>query len=111
MYHTVTDVAKQHLSAAVDHIGGAARYARALCTAIVSHQSSHRSAVVDVFAEPEMPDGFSEEKNVRLLSAIRGDGVEELLEDAWVLVQEAMAEEQGDEPEAKSPSTPDFPSW
>jgi GTPase len=53
----------------------------------------------DLFPKAEVPDALSGEPGVRVISAVRGDGVDQLLEDAWKLVRasaDAEAAEGGD---------------
>lgn len=67
----------------------------------------------DLFPEvPEIPAEIAQHENVRILSGVRGDGVEELLEDAWKLVQETRAEDVPTPQTSPQPPPPeDFPTW
>ena len=48
----------------------------------------------DAFAEPPVPAALRERGDVRVISAVRGDGVAELLEESWRLVEEAKRREE-----------------
>ena len=50
----------------------------------------------DLYAEVEIPAGFAGRDDVRVISAVRGDGIPELLEEAYALVSAARGGE-GDE--------------
>jgi len=49
----------------------------------------------DLFTAPEIPPGLRGRTDVRILSAVRGDGVGELLEEAYALVAESRRVEEG----------------
>ena len=49
----------------------------------------------DVYAEPTVPEALRDRDDVRVISAVRGDGVRELLEESFGLVAEAKRVEEG----------------
>jgi GTP-binding protein len=57
----------------------------------------------DLFSKIEVPAAFRDRSDVRVISAVRGDGVDELLEECFQLVAEAKRgeEETAEEPEGR----------